>query len=108
MRIAFITPEYPTEETYSGGLANYLGRMTTALADQGHDVHLFTKSFEANEQFEYRGVTVHRVIPLWDTKMRIDRIDRLTPRSLYAPLSGLESRLESVAAIQNRTQTPII
>ena len=91
MRIAFITPEYPTEETYSGGLANYLGRMTTALAQRGHDVHLFTKSYEANEHFDYRGVTVHRVIPLWDTKMRIDRIDRFTPRSLYAPYQDLKA-----------------
>ncbi len=91
MRIAFVTPEFPTEETYSGGLANYLGRMTTALAQRGHDVHLFTKSYVANEEFDFRGVTVHRVIPLWDTKMRVDRIDRLAPRSLYAPYQDLKA-----------------
>ena len=91
MRIAFITPEFVTEESYSGGLANYLGRMTTALADQGHDVHVFTKSFVGNEVIEYRGVTVHRVVPLWDSRMRLDRIDRFAPRSLYAPYQDLKA-----------------
>ncbi len=91
MRIAFITPEYTSEESYSGGLANYLGRMATSLSAQGHDVHVFTKSFAGNEVIDYRGVTVHRVIPLWDLKMRIDRIDRLTPRSLYAPYQDLKA-----------------
>jgi glycosyltransferase involved in cell wall biosynthesis len=91
MRIAFVTPEYTSEESYSGGLANYLGRMTTALADHGHDVHVFTKSFVKNEVLDYRGVKVHRVIPLWDKKMRIDRIDRLAPRSLYAPYQDLKA-----------------
>ena len=91
MRIAFITPEFTSEESYSGGLANYLGRMTTALADQGHDVHVFTKSFVGNETIDYRGVTVHRVVPLWDVAMRIDRIDRLAPRSLYAPYQDLKA-----------------
>ena len=91
MRIAFVTPEYTSEESYSGGLANYLGRMATALAEQGHDVHVFTKSFAGNEVIDYRGVKVHRVIPLWDLKMRIDRIDRLTPRSLYAPYQDLKA-----------------
>ncbi len=91
MRIAFITPEYASEESYGGGLANYLGRITTALAERGHDVHVFTKSYVGNEVIDYRGVTVHRVVPLWDLKMRIDRIDRLAPRSLYAPYQDLKA-----------------
>ncbi len=91
MRIAFITPEYTTESSYSGGLANYLGRVAPALANAGHDVHVFTKSLENNEVSEVRGVTIHRVVPLWDPKMRIDRIDRLAPRSLYAPYQDLKA-----------------
>lgn len=89
--MAFITPEFVTEDSYSGGLANYLGRMTSALAHQGHDVHVFTKSFVGNEVIDYRGVTVHRVIPLWDSKMWLDRVDRLAPRSLYAPYQDLKA-----------------
>lgn len=91
MRIAFITPEYTTEETYSGGLANYLDRMSTALAQQGHDVHVFTKSFGGNEVINYRGVSVQRVVPLWDSKMRLDRLDGLVPRSLYEPYQDLKA-----------------
>ncbi|MCA8989280.1 MAG: glycosyltransferase family 4 protein [Planctomycetaceae bacterium] len=91
MRIAFITNEYVTEETFSGGLANYLGRITTALADRGHEVHVFTRSMAGNEVIDHRGVTVHRVVPLWDRKMRLDRIDGLCPRSLYAPYQDLKA-----------------
>lgn len=91
MRVAFITPEYPTEDSFCGGLASYLGRIAPALAEQGHDVHVFTKSFVANEVLDYRGVRVHRVIPLWDHKMRLDRIDRFVPRSHYAPYQDLKA-----------------
>lgn len=90
MRLAFITPEYVTEESYSGGLANYLGRTTVALAQAGHDVQVFTKS-HVNETIDYQGVTVHRTVPLWDLKMRIDRIDRLTPRAIYSPYQDLKA-----------------
>ena len=91
MKIAFITPEFPTEDSYSGGLANYLGRVTVALAAKGHEVHCFTKSFVRDETIDYRGVNVHRVIPLWDRKMRIDKVDRLVPRKLYAPYQDLKA-----------------
>jgi glycosyltransferase involved in cell wall biosynthesis len=90
MRLAFITPEFVTEDSYSGGLANYLGRVTVALAAAGHDVHVFTKS-TVNETLIHAGVTVHRTVPLWDLKMRIDRIDRLTPRALYSPYQDLKA-----------------
>ena len=39
MRIAFITPEFVTNEYFSGGLANYVHRVTRALAEMGHEVH---------------------------------------------------------------------
>ncbi|WP_237228580.1 glycosyltransferase family 4 protein [Rubinisphaera sp. JC750] len=91
MRIALVTPEFPTEDSYSGGLANYLGRIAPALSEQGHDVHIFTKSHVANEILDYRGVQVHRVIPLWDHKMRLDRLDRFVPRSHYAPYQDLKA-----------------
>ena len=91
MRIAFITPEYTTEETYSGGLANYLGRISTALASRGHDINVFTKSYVANEQIDHHGVCVHRVIPLWDRKLRVDKVDRFAPRSLYAPYQDMKA-----------------
>jgi glycosyltransferase involved in cell wall biosynthesis len=90
MRIAFITPEFVTEPSYSGGLANYLGRVTVALAEQGHEVHVFTRSLE-NEQIEFQGVTVHRVVPLWDRRMILDHIDPLIPKTFYNPYQDFKA-----------------
>ena len=91
MRLAFITPEYVTEPTYAGGLANYLGRLTVALAEHGHQVHVFTRSQTLGEAFDYRGVTVHRVVPLWDRRMILDRIDPWIPRAYYNPYQDLKA-----------------
>jgi glycosyltransferase involved in cell wall biosynthesis len=90
MQIAFITPEFVTEPSYSGGLANYLGRVTVALVEQGHTVHVFTRSNQ-NEQIDFQGVTVHRVVPLWDQRMILDHIDPLIPRNFYNPYQDLKA-----------------
>ena len=90
MRIAFITPEFVTEPSYSGGLANYLGRVTIALARQNHDVHVFTRAKKAG-QINFQGVTVHQVVPLWDRRTIIDHIDPLVPRELYNPYQDLKA-----------------
>lgn len=90
MRIAFITPEFVTEPSYSGGLANYLGRVTVALARQNHDVHVFTRSKQAG-QVDFQGVTVHQVLPLWDRHMMLDHVDPLVPRVLYNPYQDLKA-----------------
>lgn len=91
MRIAFITPEFVTEPSYSGGLANYLGRVSVALVEQGHTVHVFTRSTTPNEELNFQGVTVHRVLPLWDKKMILDHVDPLVPRSFYNPYQDLKA-----------------
>ena len=65
--------------------------MTTALREYGHDVDVYTKSFAGDEELDWRGVKVHRVVPLWDRRMRIDRLDRLVPRSVYAPYQDLKA-----------------
>lgn len=83
MKIAFVTSEYVTESSYSGGLANYLGRLSVELARQGHIVHVFTRSTEKNITISFQNVTVHRVVPLWDKRMILDHIDPLIPRSKY-------------------------
>jgi glycosyltransferase involved in cell wall biosynthesis len=61
MRIAFVTPEFVTEEYFSGGLANYLNRFTAALTDLGHEVHVIVRSATRDETVDHGGVTVHRV-----------------------------------------------
>ncbi|QZZ20412.1 glycosyltransferase family 4 protein [Leptothermofonsia sichuanensis E412] len=90
MRIAFVTPEYVTEPSYSGGLANYLGRITVALVEQGHEIHVFTRS-QQNETIEFQGVTVHRVVPLWDRRMILDHIDPLIPKIFYNPYQDFKA-----------------
>jgi glycosyltransferase involved in cell wall biosynthesis len=60
-RVAFVTPEYVTEEPRSGGLGNYLRRMTSALVQQGHRAEVFVVSAEASGTLERDGVLVHRV-----------------------------------------------
>lgn len=61
LHIAFLTPEFPTEVSTEGGLANYLYRMTRSLVEAGHDVEIFTLSGRCEESFDFEGAWVHRV-----------------------------------------------
>ena len=61
LRIAFITPEFVTEPYFSGGLANYVHRVTKALAELGHDVSVLTLSDVDSKEFDYDGVKVYRI-----------------------------------------------
>ena len=90
MRLAFITSEFVTEPNFSGGLANYLGRTTVALAQQGHDVEVFTRA-ERHGDDDYHGVRVRRVVPLWDRRMVLDHVDRLVPRSFYIAYQDIKA-----------------
>lgn len=60
MRIAFLTPEYPTERVFAGGLASYLRRMGMALVEQGHEVEIFTLS-HVDQCIYDASIRVHRV-----------------------------------------------
>ncbi len=75
MRIAFTTPEFVTENHFDGGLANYLNRVSRALAQLGHDIHIITLSTKNNDEFVHEGVMVHRVMlkPGWNTLNRVTR-----------------------------------
>lgn len=85
LRIAFATPEFVTETHFDGGLANYLHRVSKLLADLGHDVHVITLSTKDEDEFDYEGVMVHRVMlkPGWHT------VNRLTRYSLATTLHWL-------------------
>src|SRR5690348_2036615 len=61
LRIAFVTPEYVTEDQFDGGLANYLNRIGKLLAERGHDIHVVTLSGKDDNAFRHEGVLVHRV-----------------------------------------------
>jgi len=88
LKIGFATPEYVTEENFDGGLANYLGRVTSALSSLGHNVHVVTLSSINENVFEYDGVTVHRVMlkPSWHSVDRFTRY-RLTTTLRWLNLS---------------------
>lgn len=74
LRIAFATVEYVTENYFDGGIANYLHRVTRALAALGHDVHVVTRSEIDEAEFEHEGVKVHRVM----VHKRWHQLNRLT------------------------------
>jgi glycosyltransferase involved in cell wall biosynthesis len=61
MRIGFVTPEYVTEDYFSGGLANYVQRAATALSLLEHEVHVITLSDLDQAEFDQQGVRIHRV-----------------------------------------------
>lgn len=60
-RIAFITPEFPTELSNAGGLGNYLARMTQALLLHGHHPEVFVISNHSEETLDWQGIAVHRI-----------------------------------------------
>jgi glycogen(starch) synthase len=60
MKIAFITPEYITEENFDGGLANYLARVASALVGLGHEVTVIVRS-TIDDTLICNGVRVSRV-----------------------------------------------
>lgn len=61
LRIAFVTPEFPTEYATGGGLGSYLRRMTGALVRAGHRPEVFVTSLEAPGTLVRDRVVVHRV-----------------------------------------------
>jgi glycogen synthase len=61
MRIAFLTPQYPSELPDSGGLATYVQRVARLLLNFGHDAEVFVCSQSQSETIFDGSVAVHRV-----------------------------------------------
>lgn len=60
LRVAFVTGEYVTEENYSGGLANYIHRLSLSLVQMGHRPLVVIPS-DHDETFVRDGVEIYRV-----------------------------------------------
>ncbi|HEV2763637.1 MAG TPA: glycosyltransferase family 4 protein [Pyrinomonadaceae bacterium] len=90
MKICFVTSEFVTEPEFAGGLANYLGRVSVALRRHGHEVHVVTRAARPG-RVDHDGVTVHRVVPLWDERMILDHADPLVPRVMYNTYQDFKS-----------------
>lgn len=105
MRIAFLTSEYVTEAYFAGGLAQYLGRVTSGLVGRGHDVEVFVIS-DTCEKIEHKGVTVWRVkpkpwLPLRSANLvfRMIRKQRLSKlQAAYSTALGLNDALRKRSA----------
>src|SRR5579863_7977408 len=61
MRVAFLSPEYPTEFEGAGGLATYVRRMAHAIAAAGHAAEVFVPCVAQSETLAEGEVLVHRV-----------------------------------------------
>lgn len=61
LRLAFLTPQYPTDNAEAGGVGNYLFRMCQLLVASGHEPEVFLASLKPSESFVHEGVLVHRV-----------------------------------------------
>jgi glycogen synthase len=84
MRIAFITTEFSTEDSFAGGLAQYLLRICLSLKERCHTPEVFVLSAE-NDTIDFKGISVHRVKKHTLQIVRI--IDGLTWTRFRDPLS---------------------
>jgi glycosyltransferase involved in cell wall biosynthesis len=60
MRIAFVSPEYVTEQAFDGGLANHLHRVACGLVEMGHEPIIVVAS-DRDESLVDHGIRVERV-----------------------------------------------
>lgn len=61
MRIFYVTSEYIDEKNaqpFDGGLASYLLKITTSLAERGHDVTVLIPNANSTKELSYKGVRV--------------------------------------------------
>jgi glycosyltransferase involved in cell wall biosynthesis len=98
IRIAFVTPEYVTERNYSGGLANYVHRLSLSLVRMGHRP-LVVVSSDRDESFVRDGVEIHRVrVTALGPWMGI--LNRLTLGRYYSVLYLLRRSLRLCACVK--------
>lgn len=60
MRIAYISHEYPPD-TGKGGIGTYTLQMASIMHKQGHDVHVFTASYDRDINEKFENISTHRV-----------------------------------------------
>lgn len=102
LRIAFATPKYITEERFDGGLAQYIHRVSRALAALGHDVHVITASKVDDAIIEHDGVTVHRV----RTSRLWPQINRLTRYTVTSSIHQLDLSIQFYRKLKQLSDKP--
>ncbi len=69
MNVAFITPEFLTEDYFSGGIASATYRIAKGLVNLGYTVHVVVLSKKKEKHLEVDGIHVHRAeISYWVEK----------------------------------------
>ena len=85
MRIALVTPEYITEHTFDGGLANYTHRLALSLRDMHHEPVVFIPH-DGDQVIDHERIPVHRV-QTWNPKRQWKKfytyIDLFNDRTNY-------------------------
>lgn len=71
LKIAFLTPEFVTEDTRLGGIAAYVYRISKALSEMGHRPEVFTLSYKNPTIVNLDGMRVERVKPYEPLYMRL-------------------------------------
>lgn len=65
MRIALVTREYPPETDW-GGIGSFYAAFASELANQGHEVEVFSQGLATDRTEDRGGIIIHRVIPrIW-------------------------------------------
>lgn len=60
LNIAILTGEFVTEKYFSGGVAQHFYRIAKYLVEQGHRVHVITRSHETSE-FIFQSLQIYRI-----------------------------------------------
>lgn len=106
-RIAFLTPEYPTELTGEGGVGSYVHKTAHLLSSRGHECTVFVTS-ESAGRLDDGGVTVVRVprsrspLVLGVTRM----LRAFDPASGYLPAYLENARRLAAALEREHARTP--
>ena len=102
LRIAFVTSEFISEKQSSGGLGNYLNRITQALKDIGHVPEVFVLSSSKPSVIDFKGIRVERVPPSYNFAIKlVSRIAKKLKITKDAPWGGPEFYLSCAVALGN-------
>ena len=91
MRIGFVSTEYVTGTYFSGGLANYVYRVSGALVSLGHEVHVICLSDSNEGKQDHDGIHVHLL-----TTGRLEKwVQRLSRRRLERTAHWVDFSLQA-------------
>ncbi|MBZ9628920.1 glycosyltransferase family 4 protein [Psychroflexus sp. CAK1W] len=81
MKIAFLTPEYPHQNTgSSGGIGTSIKNLADALSQLGHKVHIMAYAQAEDKVFEHENISIHQIknqkfkgLSWWLTRKKIEK-----------------------------------